>query len=305
MGSNPLVSVVIPTYGRSTLLERAIKSILNQTYDHIEIIVVDDNESDSEYRRHTEKVLQQYLINNQIVYIKHEKNVGGSAARNTGIRSSKGMYIGFLDDDDEWLPEFVVIHMKKLLNDSADVVYCNYFSATDPEGKERKKMVSDNRKGHVFKDLLNGWCPTSTSLFLLKKECFSISGYFDESLDSFQDYDMWLRMAKNHRFDFCDEYLVVKYQHGFEQLARNPIKRQRGLNTLMAKWQTILSTEEYKVFKGTREYLQKHIYIIELYQYREKKQFIEAVKKFMQILKMGANSVRGVTKLFIVFIFGP
>jgi len=304
MNSNPLVSVVIPTYGRSTLLERAIKSVLNQTYDNVEIVVIDDNDSDSEHRRHTEKVLQKYLKNNQVVYLKHEKNAGGCAARNTGIRSSKGMYVGFLDDDDEWLPEFVVKHMEKLSNDAAEIVYCNYFSTADPLGVDRLAMASDNKIGYVFDDLLTGWCPSTTSLFLIKKECFSTSGYFDESLQSFQDYDMWLSMARNHRFDCCDEYLVVKYQHGFEQLARNPIKRQNALNTLKKKWKNILNETEYQIFSNATRNFQKAIYYNEFRQYREKKQFIDAVKKFTQILKMGDNNVRDVVKLFFILIFG-
>ena len=93
MSKNPFVSVVIPTYGRSELLSRVIDSVLDQTYDNIKIIVVDDNDRNSDHRVDTEKVLQKYLNNNQIIYLKHEKNSGGSVARNTAIKASRGEYI--------------------------------------------------------------------------------------------------------------------------------------------------------------------------------------------------------------------
>ena len=105
MNNTPLVSVVIPTYGRSNLLGRAIDSVLNQTYGNIEIIVVDDNGIGNSHQRQTEELLQKYIERNEIIYIKHQKNSGGSVARNTGIRSSKGEYVALLDDDDEWFPD--------------------------------------------------------------------------------------------------------------------------------------------------------------------------------------------------------
>ncbi len=95
---NPTVSVIIPTYNRANLVSRAIKSVLNQTYQDFEIIVVDDCSEDN-----TEEIVKSFN-DSRIRYIKHKKNKGGSAARNTGIKRARGKYIAFLDDDDEWLP---------------------------------------------------------------------------------------------------------------------------------------------------------------------------------------------------------
>lgn len=96
----PLVSVVIPTFNRPQYLQRCIESIKNQTYKNIEIIVVDDNNPNTLERRETEKVLSLYKNNSNIIYLKHERNKNGSAARNTGWKFSKGEYITFVDDDD-------------------------------------------------------------------------------------------------------------------------------------------------------------------------------------------------------------
>ena len=98
---NPTVSVIIPTYNRAHLVGRAIKSVLNQTYRDFEIIVVDDGSTDN-----TKDIIKEFQKKDKrIKYIPYEKNKGGSAARNTGIKAAKGEYIAFLDSDDEWAYE--------------------------------------------------------------------------------------------------------------------------------------------------------------------------------------------------------
>lgn len=92
-----MISVIIPTYNRGHLIERAINSVLRQTYKKIEIIVVDDCSTDG-----TEEVMRQYTNNNKIKYVKLDKNSGACKARNTGIKVASGNVIAFLDSDDEW-----------------------------------------------------------------------------------------------------------------------------------------------------------------------------------------------------------
>lgn len=100
-----LVSVIIPTYKRATTLLDAIRSVLNQTYKNIEIVIVDDNGKGTYEQLETERLLKQYIENQQIIYIVHEYNKNGSAARNTGLMASHGAYINFLDDDDKMYPQ--------------------------------------------------------------------------------------------------------------------------------------------------------------------------------------------------------
>ena len=97
---NPLVSVIIPTYKRSDMLPRAINSVLKQTYENVQVVVVDDNDSNSEYRRCTEKQMSFYANDKRVKYIRHCKNSNGAVARNTGIKNADGEIITFLDDDD-------------------------------------------------------------------------------------------------------------------------------------------------------------------------------------------------------------
>jgi len=116
---NPTVSVIISTYNRAHLIGRAIQSVLNQTYQDFEVIVVDDGSTDN-----TEEIVKSFN-DPRIRYIRHEKNKGAAAARNTGIKAARGKYIAFQDSDDEWLPEKLEKQMKVFENapPEAGVVY--------------------------------------------------------------------------------------------------------------------------------------------------------------------------------------
>ena len=192
----------------------------------------------------------------------------------------------------------------EVLDNGADIAYCNFFSVDSDKKGEKVSEIRDNKRGDVFTDLLQGWCPDTTSMFLVKKECFETSGYFDESLQSFQDYDKWLSIAKNHKFDYCEEYLMIKYQHGFEQLARNPIKRQHALDTLRKKWEATLNEEEKGLFSIALQKFQKDIYYNKFYQARAKRNFGETMTNFIEVLKMGNSNVKYLIKLFITLLIG-
>ena len=245
---NDLVSVVIPTFSRPDMLGRAIESVLKQSYFNYEIIIVDDNGEDSKYQKITEEYISRYKHNKCIKYIKHKTNLGGCAARNTGIRNAKGKFIGFLDDDDEWTTDFLEVMMCKFSDDLVGAIYCDQYI------QKREKIfysVNDTKflKGNVFENLLNGWCPLSTSLFIIRKECFDNVGGFDEELKSFQDYDMWLRIAQKYKFDYVNKRLVIKHEnHGGEQVGFNPYNRRIALNDLKEKWNKRLSDDEIKLF---------------------------------------------------------
>ena len=114
MDTGTLVSIIITTYRRAELLNRSISSVLNQTYEYIEIIVVDDNNPDSSDRMETERVMEFYRDNPKVVYIRQSCNQRQPAALNAGIKNAKGKYIGFLDDDDEFLPHKIEMQVKAL-----------------------------------------------------------------------------------------------------------------------------------------------------------------------------------------------
>ncbi len=229
----PLVSVIIPTYNRAEMVQRAIKSILDQTYNNFEILVVDDASTDN-----TAEAVKN-MDNEKIVYINLQKNVGQCRARNIGIKKAKGEYIGFLDSDDEWMPTKLEKQIK-VFNESNDpdlgAVYSGHFEIDEIKNKTDSKN-KNFRKGKLYKDFLSGFCPSTPTMFLVKKEALDQVKGFDENLPTFVDYDLWLRIAKlNYSFDYVPEPLIKKYEHQGHQMAKDIDKRLAGLDVLYEKW---------------------------------------------------------------------
>lgn len=213
--NNLQVSVIIPTYNRAHLVGRAIESVLNQTYQNFEIIVVDDGSTDN-----TEEVVKNF--NNKVIrYIRHKENRGGGAARNTGIKEAEGNYIAFLDDDDEWLPEKLEKQISFFDDKSSElgVVYTGLIRV-DETGEYIVKQyirVPDihvpEKRRWIYEDLLLKDYVGTISTVLVKKECFEKIGLFDESLPSCQDWDICIRIAKMYQFDFIESPLIKYYRH--------------------------------------------------------------------------------------------
>lgn len=205
MKQKPLVSVIIPTYKRPDTLSRAINSVLAQTYKNIEIIVVDDNNPDSEGRALTEAVMASYINNPQVLYVKHEKNKNGSAARNTGARVSKGEFIAFLDDDDQFLPKKIESQVLKLqsLDDEWGLCYSKYYTQ---KGNEKLFPVKEHREGDLFLTALKQEITVSAgSNLLIRRAAFESINGFDESFKRNQDHEFLVRLLRKYKMAYVDE----------------------------------------------------------------------------------------------------
>lgn len=190
---SPTVSVIIPTYNRAHLVGRSIQSVLNQTYQDFEIIVVDDASTDN-----TEEVVKSFN-DPRICYIRHKQNHGGSAARNTGIRTARGEYIAFLDSDDEWLPNKVAEQMRVFYgNQDCGAVHTGLLHICKDEYNEACKGCYS--KGWVLKDLLVANVVGGASSVVVKRERLKVAGLFDEKLPSCQDRDMPIQITKHYTF---------------------------------------------------------------------------------------------------------
>jgi len=226
----PKVSVIIPTYNRASLLKQAIQSVLNQTYQNFEIIVIDDASTDN-----TKKTIQSF-DSKKITYICHEKNKGGSAARNTGIKLAKGEYMAFLDSDDEWLPKklFKQLELFAKSSQGVGVVYTGFTKIDNI--KNISKSVMPKKHGRIYHLLLLKNYVGTTSTPLLKRECIEKVGLFDENLPSAQDWDMWIRISKYFNFKYIPKPLVKYNIH-----------------------QLTISKNYKSVIKGTKIIIKKHI----------------------------------------------
>lgn len=206
-----MVSVIIPTYKRSEFIERAIESVLKQTYQDFEIIVVDDNNPNTEYREELEEKMKQYANNPKIRYIQHEKNKNGAAARNTGINIAKGEYITFLDDDDIFLPNRLEILVEKLeKNQEYDAAYSSVIII---KGHKIIGYTVANKSGNMKNELLLGTFSlgTGSNLFFRASALRAING-FDESFKRHQDIEVMVRYFNRYNIIAIDKPLVVKVE---------------------------------------------------------------------------------------------
>lgn len=219
--NQPLVSVVVPTYKRPTYLERAIASVLTQSYGNWELIVVDDNDKISSYRQETELFMEPYLARANIKYIKHERNKGGSAARNTGIEQAVGEYVAFLDDDDEWLPDKLTKQVECFANvdDATALISTGFVIVDDVTGQI--KTVLPQFRGWILSQLLKRNSVGTTSTVLCRRNVLLEIGMFDENLPAKQDIDLYIRIAKNYKFDFVAEPLVRFHRHAKGNIGTN------------------------------------------------------------------------------------
>jgi glycosyltransferase involved in cell wall biosynthesis len=218
-----LVSVVIPTYNRAELVERAVYSVLSQTYPNLEVIIVDDASTDDTQGRI--KALQQ--IDHRIQYFRHESNRGAQAARNTGIQAAKGMYIAFLDSDDEWLPQKLYLQMALFSREgvSPGVIYCG-LQEVSIDGKMLEQYLPKIR-GSIYPQALSDWVAGTDTLVVRKDILEKVHG-FDENVHAFQEWDLCIRLARECQFDFVPECLTLYHQHALPSISKDRLRDAYG-----------------------------------------------------------------------------
>jgi glycosyltransferase involved in cell wall biosynthesis len=203
-----LVSVVIPTYNTSNFLIKAIQSVINQTYKNWELIIVDDGSTDQ-----TRQIVEEFQKKDSRIKYFFQNNKGQGAARNLGIKNASGNYIAFLDSDDEFFEnklERVISYFKKDKN--IGFIYTDAIIIGDYLYKKRRSEIVTPYSGKIYTKLLfNNFITTST--VVVKREVLQNCGSFDESdlLRNFEDYDLWLRIAKKYKIEYIPEVLVKYY----------------------------------------------------------------------------------------------
>lgn len=201
----PLVSVVIPTYNRINTLPAAIYSVLNQTYENMELIIMDDGSEDG-----TEEYVKS-ISDKRVRYKRSDINLGPSAARNLGARIARGEYLAFQDSDDEWMPDKLEKQMGLMMESKElSLVYCVFEKYRDGEllgYVPSKSMPYEEKCGDLFIHLLLSPL-ISTQTIVVKRELFLEENGFNETLKSYEDWEFSLRFSRKHRIGFVDESLV-------------------------------------------------------------------------------------------------
>lgn len=254
-----MVTAVITTCKRTPdVLERAIKSVISQTYKDIELFVIDDSPSSYEYREQIKMMVESYS-NQRVVYIPHQKNSGACVARNTGLKAANGEYIAFLDDDDEWLPEKIEKQLDafKKYDSKTALIYCGRFTVDDTTGVIKERQA-EFHEGFVFDILIKKNFIGSTSYPLLRTDVLREFGGFDPQMPASQDYDVWLRIAQKYKVGYVRESLVRYHIHDGEFITGNPNKKIVALERLNSKHEVYLKKHKDALW-------QRRITIIDYY----------------------------------------
>ncbi len=206
------ISVVIPTFNRCHTLERALDSVFKQSFKPYEIIVVDNGSADG--------TVSMITKNYPSVKLLFEKKLGVSAARNLGIKLSKGNWIAFLDSDDEWNDKKLE---RQIICNSNNEKPLRLIHTNEIWKKNSviKNQMEKHKKagGNIFVACLS-LCCISPSSSLIRKDVFRDVGYFDENIPACEDYDFWLRFCAREEVLFVDENLIVKHGGHSDQLSQ-------------------------------------------------------------------------------------
>lgn len=209
-----MVSVIIPTYGKPVLLQKSIDSIFNQTLTDWELIIVDDNDPESEARRQTETLISKFT-DKRLKYIQHSHNKNGAAARNTALAVAKGEYISFLDSDDEYMPNRLEECVKAMKCAGGDVAGV-YTGCELRRGGKTYLKYKDVKSGTFLIETLACrfmFC-TGSNIFVKRNVIEELNG-FDESFLRHQDYEFLVRLFENYSLIAVQEILVVKNNENF------------------------------------------------------------------------------------------
>ena len=247
--TDPMISVIIPTYNRAHIISRSIKSVLCQTYQDFELIIMDDGSTDN-----TEEIVK-YFDDSRIRYIRRKINSGGPVIpTNEGIEAARGEYIAIQDSDDEWLQEKLEKQIKVFEDTTPNVgiVYTDMWRVSE-DGKKKKYWRSHRimpEDGIIYKQAL-GYrvAGIGTQTLMIRKACFKKAGLFDERLRMLIDTELLIRMSKYYHFYHIGEPLVNYFMTSKSLVYDN--------NSLVAARKMILETY-FEDIKGNNKLLAKH-----------------------------------------------
>ena len=232
---HPLVSVIMPTYNRAWTLKDAVDSVLLQDYPNIELVVIDDGSEDN-----TQELLETYK--NEITVLRQE-NKGVSAARNKGIRQSRGEFIALLDSDDAWDKRKISCQME-FFKDHPEALICQTQEIWIRNGKKVNPKVKHKKpSGMIFEPSLD-LCLVSPSAVMMKRQLFDMKGYFNENFLVCEDYDLWLRVSSTLPVFLIDKPYTIKRGGHKDQLSNFHSQDKFRIRSLSALMESGILTQE-------------------------------------------------------------
>jgi len=218
--NSPVISVIIPAYNSEKTINHTIKSVLNQTFTDLELIVINDGSQDS-----TLEVVTQ--IQDSRIKVFSYSNAGGNVSRNRGLDRAVGEFVSFLDADDLWTPDKLQSQLKTLQENVTAKVAYSWTDYIDANGQFTLSGKRINVNGNVYEKLLLGNFLENGSNPLIYRKALITLGGFDESLTAAQDWDMWLRLAS--KFDFiCVPSVQILYRISSNSVSCNLVRQEKA-----------------------------------------------------------------------------
>lgn len=225
------VSVIIPARNRANLIERAVRSVLAQTYQDFEIVIVDDGSTDDT----PQSIAALAKEDRRIRFLRHEANRGAQAARNSGIRAALGNWIAFLDSDDQWLPDSLALRLERAKDGGLQVVhsecYVQHLGSTEP-----RLLGVPSLEGWIYRRLLRQPGPVFPAL-LVFKECLTRIAGLDESVVSFQEWDTAIRLAKYFPFGFVRAPTFIYDCSHSSTISKDSVRAAQGYEQVFTRHQ--------------------------------------------------------------------
>lgn len=206
----PKVSVIVPAYNAVAYLPQTIDSVLQQTFTDYEVLIVDDGSSDG-----TADWAAQ--VSDPRVKLILQPNQGAGAARNTGIRNAQGDYVAFLDADDLWEPTKLAKQVGRLDQQPEVGLVHTWITFANPDGSLSDRTMQTSSEGHIWNQVVVYNPLKCGSTAMVRRRCFEELGYFDQSLKYSEDWDMWIRIARNYAFSVIAEPLTYYRIHPFNK----------------------------------------------------------------------------------------
>ena len=225
--SEPLVTAVITTYKRKPeVVKRALNSIIEQTYNNIEIFVINDCPADKKLVKELRKMIVESSRNRRVNYIVVENNGGACKARNIAIERATGKYFACLDDDDEWLPEKIELQVQALEKQKgAAIAYCNAILRYVDQGKDVTRFVERQKEGDIYFEQIEKNNIGSCSFPMFRTDVLKEVGGFDINMPALQDWELYFRVLKKYKAVYVHKPVAIYYFYDGERISANSQNR--------------------------------------------------------------------------------
>lgn len=268
---NNKVSVIIPNFNREELIVKAVNSVTNQSYQNIEIVIIDDNSTDNS----KEIIVDLANSNDNVKYVLLDKNHGANYCRNLGVQISSGNLIAFLDSDDIFMTDKIEKQVEVFKNKKVEIVFTNFY-VDENISKKYQESKYIGLQDVIFRNNLGGF-----SIVMMKKEIFINCGGLDESLPSCQDWDLYVRVLRKSNGYYLNLPLANYYLQN-DSISKNQEKVLKGHNLVFNKIKNI--NTEKKIVSDAKLFMEQSHLLGDVY-----RQFLDtknAKKCYVRSLKV-------------------